>query len=243
MSRAHPPWAALPHLLGEALICASTTWQLSSYPGRGPFEVRFCFIFNYLCLRNGFQISLVLEVTWLHPNCLLNPLQYSCPENPMDRGAWQAVVHRVTKSQRGLKWLNNTAFSSQGKNSFYSGLMLVSPHWSDPKGKKLSHSHTHTHTPLCVNSFQESCGHLRSFPYFRCCLEFSWKGSRSAKLTSPGPVTYKYLFLLIVLSLPPTCGEALRTDCPVREGRGRSSCREPYEKRREGFPEVKFNYM
>ena len=28
-----------------------------------------------------------------------NPLQYSCLENPRDRGAWQATVHRVTKSQ------------------------------------------------------------------------------------------------------------------------------------------------
>ena len=28
-----------------------------------------------------------------------NPLQYSCLENPMDRGAWWATVHRVTKSQ------------------------------------------------------------------------------------------------------------------------------------------------
>ena len=28
-----------------------------------------------------------------------NPLQYSCLEKPMDRGAWQAAVHRVTKSQ------------------------------------------------------------------------------------------------------------------------------------------------
>ena len=28
-----------------------------------------------------------------------NPLQYSCLENPMDRGAWQATVHRVAKSQ------------------------------------------------------------------------------------------------------------------------------------------------
>ena len=28
-----------------------------------------------------------------------NPLQYSCLGNPMDRGAWQATVHRVTKSQ------------------------------------------------------------------------------------------------------------------------------------------------
>ena len=28
-----------------------------------------------------------------------NPLQYSCLGNPMDRGAWQAIVHGVTKSQ------------------------------------------------------------------------------------------------------------------------------------------------
>ena len=28
-----------------------------------------------------------------------NPLQYSCLENPMDRGAWEATVHRVAKSQ------------------------------------------------------------------------------------------------------------------------------------------------
>ena len=27
-----------------------------------------------------------------------NPLQYSCLENPMDRGAWWATIHRVTKS-------------------------------------------------------------------------------------------------------------------------------------------------
>ena len=28
-----------------------------------------------------------------------NPLQYSCLENPIDRGAWQAKFHSVTKSQ------------------------------------------------------------------------------------------------------------------------------------------------
>ena len=27
------------------------------------------------------------------------PVQYSCLENPTDRGAWQATVHGVTKSQ------------------------------------------------------------------------------------------------------------------------------------------------
>ena len=32
-----------------------------------------------------------------------NPLQYSCLENPMDRGAWRDIVHKVSKSQTRLK--------------------------------------------------------------------------------------------------------------------------------------------
>ena len=32
-----------------------------------------------------------------------NPFQYSCLENPKDRGAWWAIVHRVAKSQTRLK--------------------------------------------------------------------------------------------------------------------------------------------
>ena len=31
-----------------------------------------------------------------------NPLQYSCLGNPSDRGAWQAIVHGVTKSQTSV---------------------------------------------------------------------------------------------------------------------------------------------
>ena len=31
-----------------------------------------------------------------------NPLQYSCLENPMDRGAWWATVHGVAKSRARL---------------------------------------------------------------------------------------------------------------------------------------------
>ena len=31
-----------------------------------------------------------------------NPLQYSCLENPMDGGAWWAIVHRVAKSRTQL---------------------------------------------------------------------------------------------------------------------------------------------
>ena len=42
-----------------------------------------------------------------------NPCQYSCLENPTDRGAWQAIVHGVTKhdlateqvrTDTGLRW-------------------------------------------------------------------------------------------------------------------------------------------
>ena len=34
-----------------------------------------------------------------------NALQYSCLENPMDRGAWRAEGHAVTQSRTRLKWL------------------------------------------------------------------------------------------------------------------------------------------
>ena len=31
-----------------------------------------------------------------------NPLQYACVENPMDKGAWQATVHVVTRIRHDL---------------------------------------------------------------------------------------------------------------------------------------------
>ena len=37
-----------------------------------------------------------------------NPLQYSCLENPMDGGAWEAAVHGVAKSQT---WLSDFTFT------------------------------------------------------------------------------------------------------------------------------------
>ena len=49
-----------------------------------------------------------------------NPLQYICLENSMDRGAWQAIVHRVAKSQTRLSTC------------------------------ALTHTHTHTHNALNV---------------------------------------------------------------------------------------------
>ena len=46
------------------------------------------------------QETWVQTLGWEDPSGVGNgkPLQYSCLENPMDRGAWQATVHGVTKN-------------------------------------------------------------------------------------------------------------------------------------------------
>ena len=44
-----------------------------------------------------------------------NPLQYSCLENPVDRGAWRATVHSVTKSQIQLSNSAHTQDMSDGR--------------------------------------------------------------------------------------------------------------------------------
>ena len=38
----------------------------------------------------------------------VNPLKYSCLRNPMDRGAWQAIVHGGVKESDTTKWLNKS---------------------------------------------------------------------------------------------------------------------------------------
>ena len=42
-----------------------------------------------------------------------NPLQYSCLENPMDRGTWKATVHGVAKSWTRLKRLSTHALVAE----------------------------------------------------------------------------------------------------------------------------------
>ena len=46
-----------------------------------------------------------------------NPLQYSCLESPMDRGAWQATVPGVTKNQ--THWVTNTGCRRRWDNWCY----------------------------------------------------------------------------------------------------------------------------
>ena len=44
-----------------------------------------------------------------------NPLQWSCLENPRDRGAWWTAVYGVTQSRTRLKWLSGSSSSSRLK--------------------------------------------------------------------------------------------------------------------------------
>ena len=54
-----------------------------------------------------------------------NPFQNSCLGNPTDRGAWQAAVHGVTKSQTRLKQLSRD--SSGMPKSFPGGAVAKNP--------------------------------------------------------------------------------------------------------------------
>ena len=60
-----------------------------------------------------------------------NPLQYSCLENPIDGGAWEAAVHGVAKSQTRL---SNFAFLSFWKQKHHH-----KPSWNkNEKSKKIN---------------------------------------------------------------------------------------------------------
>ena len=62
-----------------------------------------------------------------------NPLQYSCLENPMDRGAWQDTIHRVTQSQT---WLKRLSTHTHGLRTWDSCLWLRKNHSTGP-GQRL----------------------------------------------------------------------------------------------------------
>ena len=55
-----------------------------------------------------------------------NPLQYSCLENPMDRGDWWAMVHRVTKSWTQLSQLNTHAIIKMPEADWHKQQKLIS---------------------------------------------------------------------------------------------------------------------
>ena len=64
-------------------------------------------------LRVGYDWTTSLSVfTFTHWRRKWNPLQYSCLENPRDRGAWWAAIYGATQSRTWLKWLSSSSSSS-----------------------------------------------------------------------------------------------------------------------------------
>ena len=63
-----------------------------------------------------------------------NPLQYPCLENPMDRGAWWAIVHGVTKSRTQLSDFTHFPLSVQ----LFNCVRLFATPWTAARQASLS---------------------------------------------------------------------------------------------------------
>ena len=62
-----------------------------------------------------------------------NPVQYSCLENPMDRGAWWATVHGVAKSQTRLSDLTFTFTFQQWPQGWKRSIFILMPNKGNAK--------------------------------------------------------------------------------------------------------------
>ena len=122
-----------------------------------------------------------------------NLLQYSCLENPLDRGAWRVTVDRVAKSQAWVKWLSMHA-RMQGHKADGGGSQSFTQSCLDPSpGVFLL-----THYARGARSFNghRLCGHssYHQFPLCHLTEPFSclatpfslfqrWENSGSSKST------------------------------------------------------------
>ena len=93
------------------------------------------------------------------------PLQYSCLENPVDRGAWWAAVHRVAQSQTRLKQLSMHACIG-GRNGNTPHILawripgMEEPGWLPSMG---SHSQARLKRLSSSSSRSQSCSFMLLF--------------------------------------------------------------------------------
>ena len=140
-----------------------------------------------------------------------NPLQYSCLENPMDRGVWWATVQGVTKSQTQLSTLHQAGGSSGEKSEHVwhsrqefipANLCLwvsMFPAFSHPRS--VGHRTSHSVLPLLTSCSSFLLFSLPSFPpsvlssFFHQMLTesllytilYSWYLGSSSKENRHGP--------------------------------------------------------
>ena len=72
----------------------ATLWAILGFPGGSEVKAS---------ARNVGDLGLIPELGRCPGEDNGNPLQYSCLENPMDGGAWQAAVHGIAKSRTQLR--------------------------------------------------------------------------------------------------------------------------------------------
>ena len=84
-----------------------------------------------------------------------NPLQYSCLENPMDRGAWWTAIYGVPQSQTQLKWVS----SSIAYIYIYTEREVWSLGWEDPLEEEMA---THSSIFAWRIPWTEESGGLQS---------------------------------------------------------------------------------
>ena len=110
--------------ISSSLSLVSTYhFPLKDHSTLGKWRGRKCSYYMYSCISRASQVALVVKnppanARDIRDTALItgsgrspgeghsNPFQYSCLENPTDRGAWQATIHRTTKSQTWLKRLS-----------------------------------------------------------------------------------------------------------------------------------------
>ena len=96
-----------------------------------------------------------------------NLLQYSWLENPMDRGAWQAMVHRVTRSQTRLSdWAQTSGYRSDSYCSCYKATFVIcsslsTGHSHLPRLSSLKHPTIQLHWTAAATQFHDQ-GHCSS---------------------------------------------------------------------------------
>ena len=96
MSDSATPWTVAPWILVPP---GKPRWEALRYPS-GPV------VKNPPANAGDIKDAGLIPGSGRYPGWYGNPLQYSCLQNPMSRGAWWATVHRVAKSQTWLKPLS-----------------------------------------------------------------------------------------------------------------------------------------
>ena len=81
----------------------------------------FLAILRYKCFHMNFKITLGEGSG--------NPLQYSCPENPRDGGAWQSAIYGVAQNQTWLKQLSSSSRSSKSHQQEIWFGIVMGDHW------------------------------------------------------------------------------------------------------------------